>query len=176
MRRLSLPFPLLVTAGANAFNLTLLLAFGDPFGRGLADQGTTRDRPARWSATLAPPSTGSGAVPGDVRSAGPMQGRAAMRLGPDGRSTHVTVDLASAAPGSVHPWQLRHGRCGQDGGAVGGTAAYEALTVDARGRAAGGVTVPLLTPAEGPYFVRVAASAADPETIVACGNLAAATR
>ena len=61
MRRLSLPFPLLVTAGANAFNLTLLLVFGDPFGQGLADQGTTRDRPSRWSATLAPPPVDGGA-------------------------------------------------------------------------------------------------------------------
>ena len=105
-----------------------------------------------------------------------MQGSAAMRLGPDGRSTRVTVALANAAPGGVHPWQLRHGRCGQDGGSYGPADAYEALTVDAQGHAAGAVTVPLRTPTEGPYFVRVAASATDPETIVACGNLAAATR
>jgi hypothetical protein len=38
------------------------------------------------------------------------------------------------------------------------------------------VTVPLVMPTEGRYYVSVAASAANPETIVACGNLAAPSR
>ena len=48
MRRFSFPFPLLVFAAANAVNLTLLLAFGGPFGQGSAVRATTPDRGARW--------------------------------------------------------------------------------------------------------------------------------
>ena len=40
MRRLSFPFPLRVAAAANAFNVTLLLVFGGPFGQGSAAQVT----------------------------------------------------------------------------------------------------------------------------------------
>jgi hypothetical protein len=172
MRRFSIPFPLLAVAAANTFTVTACTVLAGPFGRGSAAHVTTRDRTARWSGTLAPPATRSGAVPG----AGPMQGSAAMRLGPAGWDTYVTVDLANAAPGAVHVWQLRQGRCGQDSGGFGLADAYAPLTVDAQGRAAGAVTVPLLMPTEGRYFVRVSASAADPETIVACANLAAPSR
>ena len=110
MRRFSFPFPLLVFAAANAFNVTLLLVFGGPFGQGSAAQVTTRDRTARWSGTLAPPVTRSGAAPG----AGPMQGSAVMRLGPAGWDTYVTVDLVNAAPGVARlrgsgPARLRDG-------------------------------------------------------------------
>jgi hypothetical protein len=41
------------------------------------------------------------------------------------------------------------------------------------GRRDGAVTVPLLVPTDGPYVVRVSASAADRERIVARGNRAA---
>ena len=172
MRRLSFPFPLRVAAAANAFNVTLLLVFGGPFGQGSAAQVTARDRTARWSGTLAPPATHADAVP----RVGPMQGSAAMRPGPAGWDTHVTVDLASAVPGTVHPWQLRQGGCGQESTGVGPADAYPPLTVDAQGRAAGAATVPLRMPTEGRYFVRVSTSSADPGTIVACANLAAAIR
>jgi hypothetical protein len=48
--------------------------------------------------------------------------------------------------------------------------------VDEQGRAAGAVTVPITMPTEGRYYVSVAASAANSETIVACGNLAPPSR
>jgi hypothetical protein len=54
--------------------------------------------------------------------------------------------------------------------------AYKSLTVDAQGRADGAVTVPLTMPTDGRYYVRVSASAANPETVVACGNLAPPTQ
>lgn len=36
--------------------------------------------------------------------------------------------------------------------------------------------IPVETPESGPYFVQVQASVANPETIVACGNLAPPTQ
>jgi hypothetical protein len=101
MRRPSFPFPLLVVAAANTFSLALCAAFGGPFGQEPAARLTSGDRTAHWSGRLAPPSTRAGAAPG----AGPMQGSVAMRLGPAGWDTHVTFDLAKAAPGGAHPWQ-----------------------------------------------------------------------
>jgi hypothetical protein len=165
------PFPLIAMTAAGTLALAACAPFGTLFRQPPSARVTTHDRTARWSGTLAPLSTRPGPA-GTV----PAHGTAAMRLGPDGWSTHVAVDLANAAPGSVHPWQLRHGRCGQDSGVFGMSDAYEALMVDAQGRASSAVTVPLLMPTEGPYFVSVSASAADPETIVACGNLAAPSR
>jgi hypothetical protein len=162
------PFPLIAMVAAGTLALTACAVFGGPFGQAPAAELTSRDRSARWSGTLAPPSAVAGAVP--------MQGSAAMRLGPAGWDTHVAVDLANAAPGAVHPWQLRQGRCGQDSGGFGPADAYAPLTVDAQGHAASAVTVPLLMPTEGRYFVRVSASSADPETIVACADLAAPGR
>ena len=153
---------------------TLALAacnpFRSPFKQAPVVQVSTRDANAnaRWSGTLVSPAALAGAVQ--------MQGSAAMTPGSDGGNTRVSVDLSNASPGGVHPWQLRRGQCGMDDGVFGGTDAYRSLTVDAQGRASSSVTVPLVMPTEGRYYVSVAASAANPETIVACGNLAPPSR
>ena len=55
-------------------------------------------------------------------------------------------------------------------------ATYKPLKIDDDGRAETGVTVPGATPDSGAFFVTVAASAANPETVVACGNLAPPAR
>ena len=123
---------------------------------------------ARWSGTLVSPSPLAGAVR--------MQGSAAMTPGSNGGNTQASVDLSNASPGGAHPWQLRRGQCGMDDGVFGGTDASTSRRVDAQGRASGSVTVPLVMPTEGPCHVSVAVSAANPETIVACGNLAPPSR
>src|SRR5687767_257457 len=105
-----------------------------------------------------------------------MQGSAVMTPGSNGGNTKVSVDLSNASPGGVHPWQLRHGQCGQDSGPFGMSDAYKSLTVSPEGRASSSVTVPLVMPTEGRFYVSVSASAANPETIVACGNLAPPSR
>ena len=66
----------------------------------------------------------------------------------------VSVDLSNASPGGVPQRQLRRGPYSIDDGTFGQADVYESLTVDDRGRA----------------------SAANPETIVACGSLAAPSR
>ena len=162
------PYVLLAAAGALA--LAGCNPFRSPFKQAPVVQVSTSDANAnaRWSATLASPASLVGAVQ--------MQGSAAMTPGSSPGNTHVTLDLSNASPGGVHPWQLRHGQCGQDSGPFGTSTAYKSLTVGPEGRGSSSVTVPLAMPTDGRYYVSVSASAANPETIVACGNLAAPTR
>jgi hypothetical protein len=144
--------------------------FRSPFKQAPVVEVTTRDANAndRWNATLASPANLVGAVQ--------MKGSAAMTPGSNSGNTNVTIDLSNASPGGMHPWQLRRGQCGQDEGVFGSADAYKTLKIDDQGRAASSLTVPIAMPTEGRYYVSVAASSANPETIVACGNLAAPSR
>ena len=54
--------------------------------------------------------------------------------------------------------------------------AYKSIKVGDDGRGYASATVSMTTPTSGSYFVTVQASAANPEMIVACGNLAAPTQ
>jgi hypothetical protein len=164
------PYFLLATAAAGTLALGACNPFRSPLKQPPAVRVSTRDANAnaRWSGTLVSPASLAGAVQ--------MKGSAAMTPGASNGNTYVYLDLSNATPGGVHPWQLRHGQCGQDSGVFGLADAYKSLTVDAQGRAAGSVTVPLVMPTEGRYYVSVAASTANPETVVACGNLAPPSR
>ena len=164
------PFFLTATAVVGTLALAACNPFRSPLKQAPVVQVTTRDANAnaRWTGTLASPSALAGAVQ--------MKGSAAMTPGSNGGNTSVSIDLSNASPGGVHPWQLRHGQCGQDGGVFGLADAYKTLKVDEQGRASGAVTVPLVMPTEGRYYVSVAASAANPEMVVACGNLAPPSR
>jgi hypothetical protein len=159
---------LLLAAGTLA--LAACNPFRSPFKQAPVVQVTARDANAnaRWSATLESPAALAGAVQ--------MKGAATMTPGANPTSTNVSLDLSNASPGGVHPWQLRRGQCGMDDGVFGMADAYKAITVDAEGRASSSVTLPIVMPTEGRYYVSVAASAANPGTIVACGNLAAPSR
>lgn len=125
---------------------------------------------SRWHANLASPASLAGVVQ--------MNGSASMAPGSNGTSTNITLNLANAAPGGIHPWAAHWGQCGEgmDNGVLGASAAYKPLKVDSDGHANGTATVSLETPETGSYFVVVLASVANPETIVACGNLAPPTQ
>lgn len=125
---------------------------------------------AQWNATLASPEALAGITQ--------MNGSASMAPSHDSTSTIVTIRLANASPGGVHPWAARHGECGDSfsSQAFGAKDAYESLEVDSDGRASASVSVPSRTPRSGQYFVVVHASRANANTVVACGNLAAPTR
>ena len=101
-----------------------------------------------------------------------------MAPGQNGASTNITVKLANVSPGGIHPWEAHLGQCGagMDDGVFGPTEAYKPLKVESDGMATGTATVPVLTPSTGSYFVVVHASGANPETIIACGNLAPPTQ
>jgi hypothetical protein len=122
----------------------------------------------RWHGTLTTPATLAGAVQ--------MTGTVSMAPGSNSGSTTVSLTLANATPGGVHPWAVHRGQCGADEGVFGPPEAYRPVTVGEDGRARASATVPLETPTTGTYFVSVRASKANDETIVACANLAPPTQ
>jgi hypothetical protein len=107
-----------------------------------------------------------------------MNGTASMAPDPSGTNTNITVNLANASPGGHHPWEMHMGQCGaaMDGGVFGTPEAYKTLKVESDGEAVGTAQVPMHTPTTGNYFVVVHASVENPETVVACGNLAPPTQ
>ncbi len=123
---------------------------------------------SQWNGVLVAAAVRGGATP--------ITGAVAASPGLDGTTTYVHISLASGTPAHVHPWQLREGPCGGGGGVVGPAAAYGPLSVNEQGRAAGAATVPLRLSPGARYHVRVGASAADPDTVVACGDLTPPTR
>lgn len=124
----------------------------------------------RWHANLATPSDLAGAVQ--------IKGSASMAPGEGRSTTSVTIALANAAPGGVHPWAVHRGQCspGVDEGIFGSSDSYKPVKVESDGLARGTADIPVETPETGPYFVEVHASVDNPETIVACGNLAPPTQ
>jgi hypothetical protein len=122
----------------------------------------------RWRASLVSPAALAGAVQ--------MKGDASMQPAAIGRATLISVSLSNATPGGVHPWQLRRGHCGADEGAFNTGATYQPLKIGDDGRGLAGTTVAEVTPETGDFFVTVSASAANPETVVACGNFAPPAR
>jgi hypothetical protein len=152
--------------------VTLVSTACNPFHQRPAVEVTAQDATlnTRWHANLASPASLAGAVQ--------MNGTASMAPSQDSTSTDVTLALANATPGGIHPWAVHWGQCGegQDRGVFGASDAYKALTVESDGRATGIATVQLHTPSTGSYFVVVQASLANPETVVACGNLAPPTQ
>lgn len=123
---------------------------------------------ARWNGTLVSPTNLAGAVQ--------MQGSVSMTPGLHSDDTRIALNLANATPGGVHPWQIHSGQCGSDAGVFGAASDYPALKVNDDGVASANATVRTMMPSEGNYYASVSASAANPETIVACGNLAPPSR
>jgi hypothetical protein len=122
---------------------------------------------SRWHANLASPAELAGAVQ--------MSGSASMTPSSRGGNTTVSLDLANATPGGLHPWQLHRGQCGADDGIIGASGAYPVAHVGRDGHATSSASVPFVTPTEGSYFVMVGASAANDAVTGACGNLAPPT-
>ena len=143
----------------------LALAGCNPFHRSPAVEMSAADANlnTRWNGTIASPASLAGVVQ--------MSGSATMAPGGE-RMTHVRVDLTNATPGGEHPWGLHRGQCDYDEGLVGDRSEYGPVKVGGDGRAHASANVDLYTPTSGRFAVRVMASAANPNTIVACANLA----
>lgn len=150
--------------------LAFTVAGCNPFARSPAVQVSAADANlnTRWHGTLASPADLAGAVQ--------MSGTATMAPGRDAQMTYVTLDLANATPGGVHPWGLHRGQCDRDEGLVGQQANYRSITVGGDGRATTSANVDLHTPTSGRYSVRVHASSANAGMVLACANLAAPSR
>jgi hypothetical protein len=151
--------------------LTLLVATAacNPFHREpVSEVRRDANANARWRASLVTPAALSGAVQ--------MHGSAAMQPTANGQATLLSVSISNATPGGVHPWQVRRGQCGADQGAFSSGTTFQPVKIGDDGRGEAGSTVAGLTPEIGDFFVTVYASAANPETVVACGNLAPPAR
>ncbi len=128
---------------------------------------TTSEYPlsARWTANVATPSDLSGVVQ--------IHGNAWMAPVPDQRQqTRVTINLANATPGGVHPWGVYYGRCGSTSGMLGDSTAYQPLQVDDKGKVTQTTMLSRDIPSYGNFAVQVLASAENRNTVIACGNLA----
>jgi hypothetical protein len=145
------------------------LASCNPFRHEAAVQVSTKDEnlSSRWHANLVTPAELAGAVQ--------MKGSASMAPGTKTGNTTVSLDLANATPGGLHPWQLHLGQCGEDEGVFGNADVYHVAKVGRDGRAKSSANVPIVTPTTGSYFVMVRASVANDAMTVACGNLAPPT-
>jgi hypothetical protein len=148
---------------------TLAMAACNPFHRDpVTEVSRDANLNARWNATLATPAALAGAVQ--------MNGTASMQPASNGAKTGFSLRVANATPGGLHPWQVRRGQCGMDVGTFGPTGAYGSMKIGDDGRGETGATIEERTPTTGDYFVVVYASSANPQTVVACGNLAAPSR
>ena len=147
----------------------LALTSCNPFHHESAVEVSAKDENlnARWHANLATPAELAGAVQ--------MNGSAAMAPGTKSGTTIVSLALANATPGGLHPWQLHRGQCGSDDGIVGSAGAYPLAKVGRDGHATASANLKLDTPTVGNYFVSVSGSAANDAVTVACGNLAPPT-
>ena len=72
---------------------------------------------SRWQASLVTPSALSGAVQ--------VNGTAWMQPGVKGEGTRISLKIANATPGGLHPWDMRRGRCGADEGEFRPNIAYK---------------------------------------------------
>jgi hypothetical protein len=146
----------------------LVLAGCNPFNRPAVEvSAKDTNLNNRWHATLTSPAAMAGAVQ--------MTGTASMAPAEKRGATTVTLALANATDGGLHPWQVHHGQCGASEGVFGSADAYKTVKVGGNGRAESTATIELETPTSGSYFVMVNASSGNSDVTVACGNLAAPT-
>ncbi len=140
------------------------MALGGCGGRAVEIDPKAQPVVGRWNATLSTPAGLAGAL--QVTGMGWMG-----QKDKDTAQTAAHVEIANAAPGGQHPWHVHRGQCGSDQGILGPPDAYKLLKVGGDGKASADATVPVPAPRSGQYFVNVHASAANMNTIVACGNL-----
>jgi hypothetical protein len=149
--------------GAAFLSLIFALACG---GNQAVQLNQSDDLPGnRWQGTVSSPPTLDGVVE--------MNGTAWMAEAEEGDTTTVVqVAIQNAAPGGLHPWEVRRGQCGTDWGVLGDSTAYEPLEVSNQGRASASATVSEPLPDTGEYSVAILASPSNEDLIVACANLA----
>jgi hypothetical protein len=79
--------------------------------------------------------------------------------------------VTGTAERAIRPWHVHHGQCGQGGAILGSASDYPPIKIGPGGTGSATATLDVATPATGDYLVNVHASAADLQTIVACGDL-----
>jgi hypothetical protein len=148
---------------------SLVLAACNPFHHEPVVQVNTGDvnLNSRWHGTLASPARLSGAVQ--------VKGAVTMSPGSSPSTTVVTMNVSNAASGGLHPWEVRGGHCGSPAGVFGSAGDYEPISIDSDGRGSSTATVSQASPTAGAYSAIVYAAPDNPETVIACANLAPPT-
>lgn len=115
--------------------------------------------PTDWTAaaTASPGFAGAGA-------------NATARSTAGGTSVNVAFREASGMSGTVRPWHVHYGSCGNDQGIVGDANAYPMLR-PTNGTATVSATIAMPLDPGGSYFVNIHKSPAEMQTVVACGAL-----
>lgn len=98
-----------------------------------------------------------------------VRGAVAIRTGHG--QTGVSVSIAGARPGSMHPWHIYSGACGSGGSIVGSTSAYPVLQVNSTGDASASAMLDVALHSGASYYVNISASPTDVETVLACGQV-----
>lgn len=124
------------------------------------------------TATMEPPPprdwTGAATAHSGFAGAG---ANAAARSTSGGTTVNVAFREATGMTGTVRPWHVHFGSCGNDQGIVGDANAYPPLRPGSDGTARVNATLSVpLDPARS-YFVNIHKSPAELQTIVACGAL-----
>ena len=113
----------------------------------------------RWRATAGPPGARSG-----------PNAEVIVRGGANATTAHI--DLDSGEPGAVHPWHIHSGECGDPQAPVVGSASeYPPMQVGDGGEGDAEATIGATLDGDGDYIVNVHLSPAQPDSIVACGEL-----
>ena len=88
-----------------------------------------------------------------------------------GTTVSVAFREATGMSGTVRPWHVHYGTCGNDQGIVGDANAYAALRPGSDGTATTTATIAVPLEPGKSYFVNIHKSPAELQTIVACGAL-----
>jgi superoxide dismutase, Cu-Zn family len=85
--------------------------------------------------------------------------------------TAVTIKFEKDVAGAERPWHIHHGTCAKPGIIVGGARIYPAIKVDAKGAGNAKLTLPIVLPDTGVFYVSVHESAKNMSKVVACGDM-----
>src|SRR5687768_7745118 len=88
-----------------------------------------------------------------------------------GTTVSVAFREATDMTGTVRPWHVHYGRCGDDQGIVGDAGAYSPLRPGPDGTATVSATISAPLDPTRSYFVNIHKSPTELQTIVACGAL-----
>jgi hypothetical protein len=111
-----------------------------------------------------------------IEGAGPgigINGEAVAHAGESG--TFVSIDVEGGESGAAHPWHVHLGDCGSGGAVVGAESAYPPLQIGAGGEAEAEATISERLDPEAEYHVNIHLSAAQADSIIACGGLVTQT-